>query len=174
MNNLGMMNGMNNFNNNYPYQSNQYQQQQQQFNNGYSQPFPGNFPQYQQQQIPNTYYRDLLPNTMPLSKTERTSEKKKRQFAERQGDWVCMKCKNLNFSFRMVCNRCQLPKNESEILYLEHMNGLKNLNRQNDMLQNQFFNQGAMGNPFNSNMFSPNPICNPNTVYGGKNPKMGM
>jgi len=170
MNNLGMMNGMNNFNNNnnFPYQNNQYQQQ---FNNGYSQPFPGNFPQYQQ--IPNTYYRDLLPNTVPLSKTERTSEKKKRQFAERQGDWVCMKCKNLNFSFRVVCNRCQLPKNESEHLYLDHMNNLKSLNRQNDMLQNQIFNQGAMGNSFNSNMFSPNTICNPNTVYGGKKPKYG-
>jgi len=74
-----------------------------------------------------------------------------------------MKCKNLNFSFRVVCNRCQLPKNESEVMYFEHMNSLKNLNRQNDMLQNQIFNQGpvSVGNSFNSNMFSPNTICNP-------------
>jgi hypothetical protein len=25
---------------------------------------------------------------------------------ERVGDWVCMKCTNLNFSFRFTCNRC--------------------------------------------------------------------
>ena len=150
------------FNNNYPYQGNGNQYQPP-FNNGYSQQFPpGNFPQYQQ--MPNNVmYRDLQPNTIP-----KMGEKKKRQFAERQGDWVCMKCKNLNFSFRVVCNRCQLPKGDSDLLYLEHMNNLKNLNRQNDMLQNQIFNQGmSMGNSFNSNMFSPNPLCNPNTVYGG-------
>jgi len=159
----GGMNSMNNFSN--PYPVNQYQQQQQ-FNGFPPQQFPGNFQQYQ----PNSYYRDLLPNTMPISKMgERTCEKKKRQFAERQGDWVCMKCKNLNFSFRVVCNRCQLPKNESEVLYHEHMGNLKNLNRQNDMLQNQIFNQGmSSGNGFNSNMFSPNTIGNPNTIYGAK------
>ena len=25
---------------------------------------------------------------------------------ERVGDWVCLSCDNLNFSFRDVCNRC--------------------------------------------------------------------
>ena len=37
--------------------------------------------------------------------------KKRRQFTQREGDWVCMKCKNKNFSFRSICNRCTLPKN---------------------------------------------------------------
>jgi len=153
--NMGTMNNMNNF------QGNQYQQfyPPQQFQN--------NYPQYQQ----NTNYRDPHPSTVPLNSIskimEKTGEKKKRQFAERQGDWVCMKCKNLNFSFRVVCNRCQLPKNESELLYLEHMNSLKSLNLQNDFLQNQIFSQGTVGNSFNSNMFSPNMVCNSNTIYGG-------
>ncbi len=41
-------------------------------------------------------------------------KKKKKPFVERVGDWICIKCKNLNFSFRMICNRCQLSKSESE------------------------------------------------------------
>ena len=27
---------------------------------------------------------------------------------ERVGDWFCLNCNNLNFSFRDVCNRCDL------------------------------------------------------------------
>lgn len=26
---------------------------------------------------------------------------------KRQGDWVCMMCNNLNYSFRHTCNRCK-------------------------------------------------------------------
>jgi hypothetical protein len=97
-----------------------------------------------------------------------------RQFAERQGDWVCMKCKNLNFSFRVVCNRCQLPKNESEMLYMEHMNNLKSLTMYNEMLQNQVINQGNTNvqlnnNNFNSEIFSPNPLGSTNAIYGNNN-----
>ncbi|CAD8202806.1 unnamed protein product [Paramecium pentaurelia] len=28
---------------------------------------------------------------------------------QRNGDWVCGICKNLNFSFRNTCNRCNKP-----------------------------------------------------------------
>ena len=28
----------------------------------------------------------------------------------KKGDWLCSFCKNLNYSFRKVCNRCQVPK----------------------------------------------------------------
>lgn len=27
--------------------------------------------------------------------------------SKRQGDWVCMMCNNLNYSFRNTCNRCK-------------------------------------------------------------------
>ena len=29
---------------------------------------------------------------------------------KRKGDWYCPKCNNLNFAFRVICNRCQLQK----------------------------------------------------------------
>ncbi len=43
-------------------------------------------------------------------------KKIKKPFVERLGDWACLKCKNLNFSFRLACNRCQLSKLENEKL----------------------------------------------------------
>ena len=41
-------------------------------------------------------------------------KKKTKVFTEREGDWVCNNCKNLNFAFRVECNRCQLPKDSNE------------------------------------------------------------
>lgn len=35
--------------------------------------------------------------------------KEKRPF-----DWVCNRCNNLNYSFRIFCNICNLPKNENQ------------------------------------------------------------
>ena len=29
---------------------------------------------------------------------------------ERVGDWVCLNCNNLNFSFRDFCNRCDMDR----------------------------------------------------------------
>ena len=48
--------------------------------------------------------------------TRKKKEKKKKRinFVKREGDWICYKCKNLNFAFRSVCNKCKLPKEESE------------------------------------------------------------
>ena len=28
----------------------------------------------------------------------------------KEGDWICFNCRNLNYSFRNVCNRCKIPK----------------------------------------------------------------
>jgi hypothetical protein len=39
-------------------------------------------------------------------------KKKSRPFTEREGDWICKNCKNLNFSFRNECNRCKLLKRD--------------------------------------------------------------
>ena len=37
-------------------------------------------------------------------------KKKIKPFIERSGDWFCFNCKNLNFAFRVVCNRCHISK----------------------------------------------------------------
>lgn len=49
-----------------------------------------------------------------ISNTSSNNNHKHKPFAEREGDWVCSRCKNLNFAFRVVCNRCRLQKSESE------------------------------------------------------------
>ena len=60
---------------------------------------------------------NTIPNAVflaqpPLNKNcyNKFQSKKNKTFAERTGDWICNSCKNLNFAFRVVCNRCQLPK----------------------------------------------------------------
>jgi len=55
--------------------------------------------------------------TQPSLLLNCNGQKKKKPFVERVGDWICFKCKNLNFSFRIACNRCQITKKESEKLY---------------------------------------------------------
>jgi len=76
-----------------------------------------------------------------LNRNGKKNEKKKKGFEERIGDWVCMKCKNLNFSFRMICNRCKIPKADSEKLYEEHLKNLYNYVKINEMYQSQVFSQ---------------------------------
>ena len=45
-------------------------------------------------------------------KKERDSSKEKKKNKEHKGDWICPQCSNLNFGFRKVCNRCQIPRDE--------------------------------------------------------------
>lgn len=45
---------------------------------------------------------------------------------ERAGDWACQRCGNHNFSFRHVCNKCQLTLEENdEMLMLKEKNQQK-------------------------------------------------
>ena len=55
-------------------------------------------------------------NGFSENKIKKKKEKKKKRinFVKREGDWICYKCKNLNFAFRSICNKCKLPKEESE------------------------------------------------------------
>ena len=58
---------------------------------------------------------DCLFNVKASKNVNKKGEKKKKNsFVKREGDWICCKCKNLNFAFRKICNKCKLPKEESE------------------------------------------------------------
>ena len=57
--------------------------------------------------------------------------KKGRPFTERSGDWVCANCRNLNFAFRIICNRCHLPKVESEKFVNGKFEKVKNSSNEN-------------------------------------------
>ena len=47
----------------------------------------------------------------------RRKKKNTKQFSEREGDWYCSQCKNINFSFRTRCNICKMSKAKSEYVY---------------------------------------------------------
>lgn len=42
--------------------------------------------------------------------TQQQAQQAKRILTERVGDWVCLNCNNLNFSFRDFCNRCDMDR----------------------------------------------------------------
>ena len=40
------------------------------------------------------------------------NNKKNIEFVEREDDWSCYKCKNINFSFKGKCNKGQFSKDD--------------------------------------------------------------
>ena len=44
-----------------------------------------------------------------IENEQKSGERKKKPLIERNGDWQCPMCHNLNFAFRQSCNRCNLP-----------------------------------------------------------------
>ena len=65
-------------------------------------------------------------------------KKKSRPFIERQGDWICKLCKNLNFAFRNECNRCKVPKKDClESVKQNEENETKNNNNNNKKFSNK-------------------------------------
>lgn len=57
----------------------------------------------------------------------------------RAGDWICIKCNNLNYSFRNRCNRCQIQTKKQNLLdNLLIMNG-------NGASQSQFDENSPLG-----------------------------
>ena len=49
------------------------------------------------------------------SNREKNSKNKEYQNLKKKGyfDWICNRCNNLNYSFRKICNKCNLPKNKN-------------------------------------------------------------
>ena len=115
-----------------------------------------------------------------LENEQKSGEKKKKPLIERKGDWQCPLCHNLNFAFRVSCNRCKLPKemylNMSMKQQKINENINNNLNNQNNyipqMPKNQIINNNGpqlIQNQYNiiqfgflpiySPYFSPNNFC---------------
>ena len=61
-----------------------------------------------------------------FDKTKKKNKKNK-EFVEREGDWSCYLCKNINFAFRKKCNKCQMSKEESEKKFIQVGEELKKL-----------------------------------------------
>ena len=64
----------------------------------------------------------------PKPKKGEHDKKKKKPFVEREGDWICFKCKNLNFAFRTNCNRCHLTKSENQKIIQKYMSNYNGFN----------------------------------------------
>ncbi len=64
--------------------------------------------------------------------------KKSKPFVGRNGDWICAICKNLNFAFRVMCNRCHLSKSESEKIIFVHFE------KENLIFSNLYPNQHSL------------------------------
>ena len=76
--------------------------------------------------ILNNMYNNININNT----SNQNKEKPKKPFEIRAGDWTCYDCNNLNFAFRIKCNRCGLPKEVS--LQKFKMGLIKNLNIQSN------------------------------------------
>ena len=72
----------------------------------------------------NNMKQFIIPNQLsvmfPNNKKENKKQMKKRQKIEiREGDWICHKCNNFNFSFRNLCNKCKSLKKEEDKFNIE-------------------------------------------------------
>ena len=117
--------------------------------------------------MPNNIYQNQLNNTnylnqfmnLPIDENNniliynnKVKQKKRgRPFTEREGDWICSSCKNLNFAFRVECNRCHLSKAESQKIieneelnkkntFKDGINKIKNEKDKNNCINNSKLN----------------------------------
>ena len=57
-------------------------------------------------QFPNNIFNQL--SIVKKTQTKSSKTQKNLSNSVRAGDWICLVCNNLNFSFRNECNRCQM------------------------------------------------------------------
>ena len=67
----------------------------------------------------NKNLNENIPNQFSFMSSNNKKEdkqpiKKRKKIEKREGDWICHKCNNLNFSFRNSCNKCKSLKMEMD------------------------------------------------------------
>lgn len=69
----------------------------------------------------------------PTPKEKKSLNKtKKKSLKERDGDWTCYYCQNLNYAFRQKCNRCFALKVHSDQSHDAHMKAVLNIINENE------------------------------------------
>ena len=106
------------------------------------------------------YYK--LPKTLIEINKQKEENKKlhKKKAKEKKTDWICLNCNNLNYAFRKFCNRCQIERNDLNVLYPSENH---NINTNNNNIYNLAYsgNVNEFGGEYN-NMFYPSNNYNPN------------
>ena len=88
--------------------------------------------------IPIIETMKLKPSIM--KKTQKNFQKSLSQTL-RYGDWTCLICNNLNFSFRTECNRCKIQtKDKNLIQSLHYFSSKENINNSNEIYKNNIPN----------------------------------
>lgn len=64
------------------------------------------------EEIDNPFNESEIMREKKRRRTTEDKRKKRYSFEIREGDWGCKKCNNLNFSFRIKCNRCGVEKHK--------------------------------------------------------------
>ena len=78
---------------------------------------------------------EKINNTSSVPNKKINKNKIKKNFVEREGDWTCFYCGNLNFSFRKNCNRCGSLRINSEIEHDKYMENVLYIINENQKIR---------------------------------------
>jgi hypothetical protein len=123
-----------------------------------------------------------LNNVKNENKNKTTPDKKeklpqKKNLIKKIGDWICPNCTNINFAFRLECNRCGLSKQQAIIAYKQielvnnnnikesnNINNIQNIYKSFNNLNNSGFNNNNYLNNINQDIYNNNTLNNINTT----------